>query len=233
MNNKFLVSALLSATLLSSVVAPCFAQYNNNSQSNYSFSALKGHVVTIPMGTSISATAQNDISSETLTVGDSVMLSVGNNVYSNGVLAIPAGSSLQGNVVIAQKAGFNNKGAKLKIKFTSAITPSGQRIPLSGKISTPDGSGILVGGTTKGRVTSTVKNSAVGAGIGALVGTFMGPLSGGKVGRGAVYGTAVGGGLGLGKSLIDKGNQVTIPAGNSVDVILDQPATINLNQSNY
>lgn len=255
-SSRLLASALLTSTLVANLFAPSFAQYTNynnkpysqnynngynqnynqNSYSSYnnsSVSPLKGHVVTVPMGTPINAVAQSELSSDTLTVGDTVAVMVGNNFYYNGSLVLPAGSSIQGNVVLAEKSSYTGKAGKLKIKFTNAITPSGQRIPLSGKISTPDGTGLLVGGTNTQRVTNAAKNGAAGAALGAIVGTFMGPLSGGKVGKGAVYGTAVGGGLGLGKSLIDKGNDATIPAGSNIDIVLDQPATINMNQQSY
>ena len=205
---------------------------NYGGSNNYNLPPLKGHVVTIPPGTTFPASTQGEISSENLTVGDTVAVMLSNDFYYNGVLAIPGGSSIQGNVVLAQKSGFTDKPGKLKIKFTNAITPSGQRIPLSGKLVTPDGTGILTGGTTGGRVINTAEDAAGGAALGALAGVIMGPLSGGRVGRGAALGTAVGGGLGLGKSLIDRGKQAVLKSGSSVNIVLDQPATINPNMNN-
>lgn len=203
---------------------PYTPTYSN--QYNY-MPPLQGRVVTIPAGSTLAANTVSTISSEYLTVGDTVNVSLGSDFYAGGSIALPAGSTVEGNVVLAEKAGRTGKNAKLKIKFTSVITPSGQRIPISGKIKTNDETGILLGGTTAGRVGDAAKNAAVGAGVGALMGTIMGPLSGGKVGKGAVYGTAVGGGLGLGKALIDKGGPVEIPAGSPVNIVLDQPATIS------
>ena len=59
----------------------------------------------------------------------------------------------------------------------------------------------------------------------------MGPLSGGKVGKGAVYGTAIGAGLGLTKSLWDRGEAATIPTGTVVNIVLDQQITYTPQQS--
>lgn len=57
----------------------------------------------------------------------------------------------------------------------------------------------------------------------------MGALSGGKVGKGAVYGTAVGGGLGLIRSIANKGENVEIPQNSILNIVLDQPVTVSSN----
>lgn len=198
--------------------------YNNMPQ-------LQGRVITIPAGTVLSAATTSTLSSQSLTVGDTVAVRLGSDFYYNGVLIIPGGSSIEGNVVVAERAGLAGKNGKLKIHFTNAVMPNGQRIPVSGKLATDDGTGMISGGTTMGRVGEVVKDTAVGGGLGALAGTILGPLSGGKVGKGAIYGTAIGGGLGLTKSVIDKGNDASIPANSQVNIILDQPATVTPGQN--
>jgi len=209
--------------------------YNQGYNPNYNnLPPLQGRVVTIPAGTPISAVTTSEISSEYITVGDTISFVLPTDFYYNGALVLPANSVIEGNAVIAEKAGLAGKNGKLKIRFTNAITPNGQRVPISGKLMTEDGSGILTGGTNLDRIAGAAKKSAVGAGVGALAGTVLGPLSGGKVGKGAIYGTAVGGGLGLGKSLIDKGYEVVIPANEKLDIMLEQPMTVSPGQSyNY
>ncbi len=245
-NNPKAALILLTAAIISNLYQPVQAQnyygnqnypqqynnqpnYNNNynNYGNYSqtLPPLQGRVVTVPAGSYLSATTTNAISSEFLTVGDTVSVMLNSGLMFGSSQVIPPNSIIEGNVVIAEKAGLTGKNGKLKIHFTNAITPNGQRVPLSGKIATADGTGVLVGGTNLSRVGNAVKQGAVGAGIGALFGTIFGPLSGGHVGRGAVYGTAVGGGLGLGKSLIDKGNEAMVPANSRIDIILEQPLT--------
>lgn len=187
---------------------------------------LQGRVITVPAGTNIDTNSYDEISTEFVTVGDTVSVNLGSDLYYGGNVALPANSRIEGNVVLAEKAGMAGKNGKLKIHFTNAVTPNGQRIPLSGKIATEDGSGLLIGGTNTERVAEAVKQSAMGAGLGALFGTVMAPISGGKVGKGAYMGTAVGGGLGLLKSGIDKGNNVVIPANGKIDIMLDQPLTV-------
>ncbi|MDD3149672.1 MAG: hypothetical protein PHV68_02465 [Candidatus Gastranaerophilales bacterium] len=207
-----------------------YAQTNVPSFNQTYMPPLQGTVVTVPAGTMMYAATTSSISSAYTTVGDTVSLSLGSPLYFNGVMIVPAGSMVQGNVVVAQKAGMAGKHGQLKIKFTNVITPSGQRIPISGKIQTEDGTGILIGGTGKDRLTKVAKNTAVGAGSGALFGTVIGAISG-NTGKGAWSGTAVGAGLGAGKSVIEKGEDVVLNAGSQVDIQLDQPLTVNPSQT--
>lgn len=252
---KSLTAKCLASLVLVSAISPAFAQnynyvkpaakktttptYNSgystqNYQNGYSLPPLQGRVTTIPAGTVISGVSPTTtIDTQYLTAGDTVVFTLGQPYYFNGTAVLPAGTSIQGNAVIAQKAGFSGQYGKLKIMFNSANLPNGQRVPVSGKLVTNDGTGILMGGTTGGRVMNAGKNAAVGAGAGALLGLIGSAVSGGKKGKGTAIMTGIGGGLGLGKSLIEKGNDVYLEAGQPVDIILDQPLTVGGNQSGY
>ena len=74
-----------------------------------------------------------------------------------------------------------------------------------------------------------VKDAGVGAAAGAVLGTAMGALSSGSVGKGAIYGTAVGGGLGLVKTVFEKGGNVEIPQNAQMNIVIDQPITVSSN----
>ena len=183
---------------------------------------LQGHVVTVPVGTEFTASPSSQISTDNVTVGDTVTMQLGSDLAYNGVVAVPAGSTVEGNVVIADKEGMTQKYGRLKIDFTDAILPNGRRVPLKAQIKTDDGSGILIGETNLNRGEGVAKDAAAGAIGGALFGTALGAITH-NVGRGAIYGTAIGGGLGLGKAALDKGNGVTIPAGAPVNIVLKAP----------
>lgn len=194
--------------------------------SNYA-PPLQGRVVIIPAGTVMNSVATTTISTATLVQGDSVSFVLNAPFFYNGVMIAPAGSTINGNAIIAQKGGLAGKYGKLKILFTNIMTPQGQVITISGKIATQDQTGILVGGTTKERAVGIAKDAAIGSAAGALLGTALGPMSGGSVGKGAVFGTALGAGLGLGKAVIDKGQDVVIQPGEAIQIQLDQPVSVN------
>ena len=255
---KSLTAQSLACLVLASVISPAFAQnynyvkpinkkvnsgynYNpgysaqpqNNYQNGYNLPPLQGSVTTVPAGSVINGVAPTTaISTQYLTAGDPVVFTLNQPYYFNGVAVLPAGTSIQGNAVIAQKAGYAGGFGKLKIMFNNANLPNGQRVPVSGKLVTSDGTGVLSGGTTGGRVMNAGKNAAIGAGAGALLGLIGSAVSGGNKGKGTAIMTGVGGGLGLLGSGVQKGNDVYLEAGQPVDIILDQPLTVSGSQSN-
>ena len=186
---------------------------------------LQGYVATAPAGTVISATVGSPISSEFARVGDRFNVTLGSPIVSGSSVILPAGSTMDGQVMMVKAAGHTGRAGELDIRFTSATTPNGQRIPLSARIQTEDGTGIIKGGTNAGRVGRAAVNTGVGAGLGAALGTAMGPLSGGNVGHGAIYGTILGAGVGALGSAWQKGKPATIDTSQPVNVVLDQPLT--------
>lgn len=191
-------------------------------QNNYSLPPLQGRVVSVPPGTMIpGAVANRTLSSKNLRTGDSISVNLSSPFYYAGAMVLPAGSNILGTVVMAEPAGRAGKNGQLMIVFNQAITPSGQRMGLTGKMATDDGSGVLKGGTAMDRTKEIVKDTAVGAGAGALFGLIGSAISGGKAGKGAALGTAIGGGAGAVKTVIDKGKDVVIEVGERLDIILD------------
>jgi hypothetical protein len=218
--------------------APAFAQYqpagmDNRGYSSQSLPPLQGRVVTAPAGTFVTASLNSPVSSEYARVGDRFQATLANDLSMGGNLVLPGGSRLEGQVVSVTKAGRMGKNGELDIRFTSATLPNGQSVPLSARIQTEDNTGIIKGGTTAGRVGRAAVRTGVGAGLGAALGTAMGPLSGGEVGRGAVYGTAVGAGMGALAAGWQKGKEALVPAGQPLNIMLDQPLTVAPQMDSY
>lgn len=225
---KSLAVGFLAASLLSISVQGAFAQnYNYTIPGMPAKTQLQGRVTIIPMGTTLAGITTCDIASNTLVVGDNVTLTLGSPFYYKGCLIAPANSNVVGLVTEAKAAGRAEISGKLKIKFTEIITPNGNRIPISAKIVTNDGTGILKGSATKDKAKNIAKDVTIGAAGGALSGLVFGSMAGGNAGRGTALGTAVGAGLGLGKAMIDKGQDVVIPAGSQINLMIDSPSTVN------
>ena len=193
---------------------------------------LKGSVVMVPAGATVSAVLTTPISSEYTTVGQTVNLAIGSDFKYGDKLIAPAGSTITGTVIEASKAKHGSMNGNLCVRFTQITTPYGTQIPINAVIKTEDGTGVLVGGTKMDVTKEYAKDLAVGSAAGALSGLVFGALAGGdKLGRGVALGTAVGAGGGLVKSAWDKGNDVEIPANSVIEILLTQPVTAS--SSNY
>lgn len=213
-------------------------QYQNNyyapQQQQYrQGSTLKGRVVNVPAGVIMNTVVTTPISSEFMTVGQFVCLTLGSDFYYGGNLIAPAGSSVNGMVVEAKKAKHGTINGQLRLKFTEIVTPFGTRVPISASVKTSDGTGLLKGGTKMDSAKEYAKDIAVGSAAGALTGLVASAISGGAVGKGTAIMTGVGAGAGLLKSGWDKGEDVVIPSNASLELQMDQPITVNPTANSY
>ncbi len=194
---------------------------------------LKGRVVTVPPGITMSAVASTPISSEFLTLGQPVSVTLGSDFYYNSTMIAPAGSTVMGTVTQVTKAKHGTINGSLRLRFTEVTTPYGARIPISAMIKTDDGTGLLKGGTKMDTAKEYAKDMAVGSAAGALTGLVASAIAGGAVGKGTAIMTGVGAGAGLAKSIYDKGQDVVIPSNATVQLVIDQPITVNPSGYNY
>ena len=198
-------------------------QTYNNVQNN----SLQGRVIYVPAGAVTSVMLSNELNSETAMVGSSISATLTDDFIYKNQLVAQKGSVINGTIVKAKKAGIANRNGQIQVIFNSITTPQGYNIPVNAVFKTADNTGILKGGTKKDAAIEYTKDAVLGAGAGAALGTAMGALSSGSVGKGAIYGTAIGGGLGLAKAVANKGDNFSIPASSCLDVYFTQPITLS------
>jgi hypothetical protein len=220
--------SMVVATLLSiGVAVPGLAQTYNGQQ-------LQGRVTYVPVGTALDATLTSPIDSALAKPGDLFSAKMNNPLYLGSDLVLPNGTTLEGQVVSADKAGLAGINGKMGLRLTSAMTPDGIRYPLSAIVSTKqdskqlheDKDNDLKGRTTSSSIKSGVLRTALWTGGGTLLGICFAPIVGGAVGAGAIAGVATGGGVGLASNLWRKGKDVKIPSGTRIEFSLDQPMSL-------
>lgn len=167
--------------------------------------------VTVPAGTTLDVELLETVSSQTSQVGDSVRARVSGSVHEDGVNAIPAGSEVIGVVSDAQALRRVGGRARLAIDFTELVLPSGQTVPISASYS-------QIGKSETGKDAATI-------GAGAAVGGVLGKQIE-KDRRGTVIGAIVGAAAGTAIAAKTKGRQVTLPAGTSLSVSLQDSVTV-------
>ena len=165
--------------------------------------------VTIPAGTSLSVKLLTHLASNTSHVEDAVKGSIARPVVIDGATAIPEGTPISGAVVEANESGRVKGRASVSFKFDRmSIRNESQKIHAA-----------AVTREAAADKKSDVKKGGIGAGLGAVVGGVIGG------GKGAAIGAVAGG---TGTVLATKGDEIEVPAGTVVSVLLQEPLTVTV-----
>lgn len=222
------LNAIVAGVLSLGLVLPAYAQSYNGQQ-------LHGRVTYVPSGTPVDATLTSPIDSAIAKAGDLFSAKLYSPMYLGTDLVLPANTTLEGQIVSADKSGMAGINGKINLRLTAAVTPDGIRYPLSAVVTADqqskavheDKDGNLKGRTTKSTIASGAARTAVWTGAGTLLGIIFAPIVGGAVGAGAIAGVATGGAVGLGSNLWRKGKDVKIPSGTRLHFALDQPMALS------
>ena len=177
---------------------------------------LVGSLLHIEAGTQFNAVLSSGISSESIANNDRISAQLMEDWNFNGVTVAPAGSLVNGNVVDSRAAGFAMGNGRIGINFNEIITPEGKVIKLStNKV-------YIVGDSSRtkavaGRVASGVLGGLAVAAISMLFGCDAKTLIGGA---------AVGGALGTLSAISTKGEDVDVPEGTNLQIMLAEPMTV-------
>ena len=158
-------------------------------------------MVTVPAGTALPLVLTTAVSSETAQVETPVGARVSQDVVVDGVTVIPAGSTVQGEVVDVTRAGRVQGRSRLGLRFTS-VTIGDTREDLRTNPVTFEGE------ATRGEDATKI---GAGAGVGAVIGGLLGG------GSGAAKGAAIGGAAGAGAVLATRGREVELPVGSNIN----------------
>ncbi|HLK50971.1 MAG TPA: TrbI/VirB10 family protein [Bryobacteraceae bacterium] len=182
--------------------------------------------ITVVAGTRIPMTLRNPIDTKHSHEGDRVYLETAFPVTVDGRIVIPRGSFVNGTVTTAKAAGVVKGKGELFIRFDSLTLPNGVTRDFRSRIAsadTVDGKldrkeGTITGERDKGKIAKTTAEGAgIGGGAGGIAGAAAGhPLPG--VGVGAAAGAAAG----LASVLIKHRPDAALPAGTTVEMILDR-----------
>jgi len=166
--------------------------------------------VTIAAGDSLPVRVTQTLDSATTQQGQTFSGVVASDIVVDGVVAVPAGATVSGQVDEVHEAA-HFKGAALLTVSLNSLTRHGERISLTTDPYTVEG---------KGRGKNTLEKS----GVGAVGGAILGGIFGG--GKGAAIGAAAGGGAGAGVNAVTRGQQVQIASETVVRFRLTNPITV-------
>ena len=161
--------------------------------------------ITVPSGTQIVVSLQDELSSKTATPGMPFEARVANSIVIDGRVAVPAGSRVLGTVTDVI-SGSRKIGATptLGLSFDSLVLPDGDRVRI-------DGSLVEHGASEKGRDTAKILG---GTAAGAVLGHQIKNNNGGKI-----IGGLIGGALGA-VAAQKTGTEVQLPSGSELAISL-------------
>lgn len=164
---------------------------------------------TLPSGTTFDVEFSETLSSATSSAGDSFRARVAHDVTEEGMVFIPAGSEVLGEVTeavpVQRKVGGQ---ARLALKFTDLVLPSGGTVPI-------EASFIQQGRNETGRDAATIGAGAAG---GAILGRI---LKKGDRSKGGVIGAIIGAAAGAVIASRTPGEEVVIGRGTMASLRLD------------
>ncbi len=166
--------------------------------------------VTLPQGTLLKVRTSEPLDSKRAKAGTPVEFTVVRDVYAAGVLAVPRGATVHGEIVDSKDAGALGGSPVLGLKLVS-LDMEGNNYPLESdpfQVRGPNKAGRTAGNAFGGALLGAIIGGAVGGGSGAAIGA----------GAGAVGGTAA--------SAATPGPRVWIPSEALMDFHLNAPVTV-------
>src|ERR1700689_1794505 len=190
---------------------------------------------TVPAGTKVLLSLKSGINTKTAQQGDGVYMVSSFPVVGGSRIMIPVGVYVQGVVDHVVRPGRVKGRAQINLHFTTMIFPNGSVVEVPGVLNSLPGSdgpkvkdseGTVEQAGNKGR---EVGNIGKGAAIGAGAGVFGGAETG-NVAKGVGYGSLAGAAAGTLYTLFTRGNDIVIPSGTSVEMVLQRPLVLQQSQ---
>ncbi len=198
-------------------------------------SVATSQTVTVPAGTKVLLSLKSAINTKTAQQGDGVYLISTFPVIGGSQVMIPVGVYVQGVVDRVQRPGRVKGRAQIDLHFTTMIFPNGQVVEVPGVLNSLPGSdgpkvkdseGTVEQAGNKGRDVGTVlKGAAIGA-----EGGVIGGAANGDVVKDIGYGSLAGAAAGTIYTLFTRGNDIVIPTGTSVEMVLQRPLVLQQSQ---
>jgi hypothetical protein len=171
--------------------------------------------VTVPAGTVLDAEFTKGVASNTSSPGESFRVRVARDVMEDGEVAIPAGAEILGEVTEAVPLRRIGGKAKLGLRFTDLVLPSGVTVPI-------EASFVQQGRSETGKDAATIGG---GAAAGAILGRVLGK---GNRSKGSVIGAILGAAVGTAVASKTPGEEVVIPEGTVVSLKLDDAVQVDV-----
>ena len=176
-------------------------------------SADRRQTLVIPANTSVIATLDKRITTETSRTGDTFTLTTTESIVSDGQTVFAGGSAINGSLRDVEASGRTSGRAQMTLAFNSLTAADGQKHSLD---AVP-----LILQAESGTGTDIERMAA-----GGVLGAVIGGIAGG--GKGAAIGAGAGIGAGVIVMLATQGDELVLEEGQKVSVTFTSPLSIQV-----
>lgn len=186
--------------------------------------------VTIPAGTRVLMVLRSPLHTTSGTAGSGLYLETLYPVVQGNGVVIPAHTQVQGVVEGDERPGHLKRTSEFRFRFTTLIFPNNLVVPINGMLqSIPGARNIRTRSNDRTlepvdqteKVITPTAASAVG---GAIIGSHH------AFDIGLLPGAGLGAALGLGAVLLKRGDEINLPRGASVEMVLQAPFSLEQSQ---
>lgn len=167
----------------------------------------------IPADSVIGLQIDTFVTTDRAEVEDDVQARVTRDVKVSRRVVIPAGSVVNGSVVMVERGGKLQGASRLGVRFHTVVLGDGVEVPIVTET-------VYREGRSRGR------DNAARIGGGAVAGAILGAIFGG--GRGAAIGSAAGAAGGTAAAAAGDAEPATLPAGTTLTVRLSRPGSVTV-----
>ncbi|MFH2051976.1 MAG: hypothetical protein ABIK96_05865 [bacterium] len=176
-----------------------------------------GMTLVVPANTSVIATLDRRLSTETNRTGDPIALTTVEAVVSNGRIAVPAGSTIGGTLRDVEASGRASGRAQMTLTFNNLTGADGrvnalEAVPL-----------VL-------QAESATRTDLERVAAGGVIGAVIGGIAGGETG--AAIGAGAGVGAGVIVMLATQGDELVLEPGQKISVTLTSPMSVQVEERN-
>lgn len=189
--------------------------------------------ITVPAGTHVLMKLQSPLHTTSGTEGSGVYLETLYPVILGDHIVVPAHSHVQGVVERNQRAGHLERTSEFKFHFTSIIFPNNHVAAIDGVLLSIPGSKNTRSTNRDGTIHTVdqTEQVVIPAAGGGAAGAILGSVR--RTGVGTFVGAGLGAGLGLMTALIKRGDDINLPTGTNVEMMLRSPLTLEAEQAAF
>lgn len=187
----------------------------------------------IPRGTRVLMALTSPLHSTSGNVGSGVYMEVIAPVVQQDQVVVPAHTYVQGTVEGSRRPGHFNRSSEFRFRFSAMIFPNNSVLAIDGILQSIPGAKTVRARGDEGtlRTVDQTEKLLFPAAAGAVGGAIIGSVA--RFGIGTFAGAGLGAGIGMGDVLLQRGDDIDLPTGTRIEMVLRSDIMISPEQAKF